>query len=177
MAYKEIVIRVARMMSRAGLPHAFVGALAAGYHGLARSTRDIDVMVVANRAEIKELTRLVVAAGFRKIEQPFGTMETGKLVVESDEGYRVEFLLVRTEHEVELVKRGMKAHIFGVNVWIASPEDLVLQKLAIGGAKDIVDAAAVLMRQKGILDVRRMESWASKLGVKNKLKELMKKVK
>ncbi|MEW6592443.1 MAG: hypothetical protein AB1305_01990 [Candidatus Hadarchaeota archaeon] len=176
MAYKEVVRNVARILSRAGLPHAFVCALAAGYHGLARATREIEVMVTAGRGEIKELAEMLVAAGFRKIEKPGGTKDVA-LVVESDEGYRVEFLPARTEQETELVKRGMKVHIFGGDVWIASPEDLVLQKLAAGGVKDVTDAAAVLIRQKGKLDIGHMEAWASKIGVEDKLKDLMRKVK
>jgi predicted house-cleaning NTP pyrophosphatase (Maf/HAM1 superfamily) len=138
---------------------------------------DVDVIVAASPDEIKRLTELVLAAGFKKVRSVSQPIGEDKLVVESKEGYRADISQAKAEHDVEAVKRGEKIGIFDVDVWVVAPENLVLQKLVLGRPKDIKDAVAVLMRQRGKLDEGYLKDWASKLKVSGELKELMKKVK
>jgi len=176
LGYAEVVRKTAAVLSKAGAPHVVVGALAAGCHGLPRPTRDVDVMVVANPGEMRRLTELVLAAGFEKVKSARQPALEEKLVVESGEGYRVNISQTKTEHDVEAVKRSKKISVFGVDIWVVSPENLILQKLVLGRPGDINDAVAVLIRQKRKLDVEYLNGWASNLKVSDELRELMEKV-
>jgi hypothetical protein len=136
----------------------------------------VDVMLVASPGEMKRLTELVLAAGFEKVKgarQPTGE----NFVVESKEGYRVDFSQAKTEHDIEAVKRAGKIRVFDVDIWVMAPENLILQKLVLGRPGDLNDAVAVLMRQRGKLDVEYLNGWASNLKVSGELRELMGKVK
>lgn len=171
------------VLSKAGVPHAFGGALASGCHGLPSSTMYVDVMLIASPDEMKRLTGLVLAAGFEKVKSASQTAAEEKFVAESTAGYRVDISQAKTEHDVEAVKRAVKIRAFDVDIWVMAPENFVLQKLVLGRPKDIKDALAVLTRQSVIikkkkkLDVEYMDGWASKLNVSGELKELMGKVK
>jgi hypothetical protein len=122
---------------------------------------------------MKKLVRLVASTGFKKVGSPTG----GKFSLESKDGYRIDLFQARTEHDAEAVKRSRTFHVFGVDILVVSPEDLILQKLFLRRPKDITDSMAVLIRQRGNLDIEYMTEWASNLNLSGELRELMKRVK
>jgi hypothetical protein len=53
--------------------------------------------------------------------------------------------------------------------WVASPEDLILQKLKVGRPRDFEDAATVLARQHRQIDLEYLYLWAERLGIVGEL--------
>jgi hypothetical protein len=56
--------------------------------------------------------------------------------------------------------------------WIPAAEDLVIQKLRWGRAKDLDDARNILSVQAGALDFPYLESWCDRHGTRGKLEEV-----
>ena len=81
----------------------------------------------------------------------------------------VDVLLNRDEHDVAAFSRRKKKKFDGRYVWFPSAEDLLLQKLKTGRPQDFIDAAGVVERMRGKLDLAYVTKWANKLGVRAEL--------
>jgi hypothetical protein len=57
-------------------------------------------------------------------------------------------------------------------VWIATPEDLVIQKLRWGRRKDLDDARNILAVQGDSIDYAHIELWCGRHGTSARLSEV-----
>jgi predicted nucleotidyltransferase len=57
------------------------------------------------------------------------------------------------------VTRAVRFDLDGLEVWICSPEDLIIQKVVAGRAQDWQDIEGILAEQHGHLDQAYIESW------------------
>jgi hypothetical protein len=174
MVYKEVVNRVVGLLDKVKVPYVIVGALATGYYGLARSTRDVDVLIFSDEKMLKRLVSRARKAKFMLVSGAESAV--GALTLEAREGYRVDIWKAGKDHDILAIDRRKKRSLLGVRAWMVSPEDLILQKVWMGRPLDIMDAAAVMVRQKGKLDVKYMRKWARELGKADVFNELAGKV-
>jgi hypothetical protein len=175
MAYRKVVRNLVVLLNRMGISYAVVGALAAGYYGLPRPTKDVDVLVQPDRKRLKKLVERARKLGFTLVGHP-ESIDTKNFMLEAREGYRGDFWVAGGWHAAVTLDRRCERRLFGVKVWMAAPEDLILWKLQVRRPKDLLDIVAVMVRQEGKLDVKHMRSWAEKLGVRDVFNELVKRV-
>jgi len=171
------VKKVIRLLVKAKIPYAIVGGLAAGYYGTARSTRDVDMIVTVDRKSAERLVKFAKTAGFVVVKPEVLTLVrvSNRFVMESSDGYRIDFWLARTDHDKVALERRRREFIYGGYAWIVAPEDLILQKLKAGRARDVADVVGVLIRQRDKLDVKHLQHWAAMLDILDTLRKLMKK--
>lgn len=176
MSYEDITKRMIRVLKAAKVPYMIVGGLAANYYGCPRATYDLDLVVELKEAEAKRLVHLASRAGFRTHEQEvlILTKAGNRFVMESPEKYRVDFWLAKTELDREMFNRRKRAKVFGVQVWISTPEDLILQKLRSARPRDLDDVQAMLIRHSGKLDMNYLEQKAAELDLTEVLREQIK---
>lgn len=174
MAYREVVKRVVALLNSTKVAYALTGALAAGYYGLARSTRDIDFLVAPEEKRLHRAIALAKKRKFRTVGELIFLPKNFRL--ESEEGYRVDFRQAESRHDFQALQRRWRVKLFGRKVWLISAEDLLLQKLTVGRHKDLVDSAAVMIRQKEKLDLNYLRVMASELGCRGAFNSLAKMV-
>jgi hypothetical protein len=87
---------------------------------------------------------------------------------------------LRPSHSAWRNSIGGKEPSLGVDVWVASPEDVVLSKLEwakdSGSQQQMQDVLGVLQVQYERLDREYLRRWAEELGVADKLGELFEEV-
>ena len=173
--YENALTGTLELLGRARVPYMLTGAVASSYYGLPRTTYDIDLMVRLGRAAAEKLVDLASVAGFRVDKQEvLELVRVGsRFIMQSREGYRIDFWLVRTEYERVAFERRRKTEIYGRTAWISSPEDVILCKLRSGRPQDVTDIEGILARQRG-LDEKYMLSWASRFGLADSLRKLLK---
>jgi hypothetical protein len=174
MAYRETVKRIVAILNSAKVQYALTGALAAGYYGLARSTRDVDFLVAPEEKSLHKAIALSKKKKFCTIGDLIFLPKVFQL--ESEEGYRVDFRQAETKHDFLVLQRRHQLRLFGRNVWMITAEDLILQKLAMGRHKDLVDVAAIMIRQKEKLDLGYLKTMGAELGLSDAFNFLAKKV-
>ena len=176
MSYEEVAKRMIRVLKAAKVPYMIVGGLAANYYGCPRATYDLDLVVKLEEAEAKRLVRLASRAGFRVHEQEvlMLTKAGNRFVMESPEKYRVDFWPAKTELDREMFGRRKRARVFGVQVWISTPEDLILQKLRSARPRDLDDVQAMLIRHSNKLDMGYLEKKVAELDLTEVLREQIK---
>lgn len=127
-----------------------VGELALGAHGVARATKDIDIVVAPDAENLKVVAEVAAAAGghVQRGEALLGTpfsiaaeLASGEqMAIDTDLG-RLDIVqgLERVPSYEELRSRASEAEVLGVNVAVCSVEDLRAMKRAAGRGQDLVD--------------------------------------
>ena len=175
MSYEEVTKRMVRVLKDAKIPYMITGGLAANYYGCPRATYDLDLVVELDEASAKRLIELAGRARFRLHEKEILmlTKVGNRFVMESWEKYRIDFWPVKTVFDREIFERRRRTMIFGVLVWICTPEDLILQKLRSARPRDL-DTQAVLIRHSGKLDESYLKQKAAELDLTQVLEEQIK---
>ena len=173
MSYEEVTKRMVRVLKDAKIPYMITGGLAANYYGCPRATYDLDLVVELDEASAERLVELASRARFRLHEKEVLalTKAGNRFVMESWEKYRIDFWLIKTAFDREVFERRWRARIFGVPVWISTPEDLILQKLRSARPRDLEDVQAILIRHSGKLDEGYLKQKAAELDLTRILKE------
>jgi predicted nucleotidyltransferase len=139
-----------RLLSEAGAKFVIVGGLAVNAWGVVRGTKDIDVVVDPDAANLRRIADVAVAVGghVQRGDALLGTplsiaaaMADGAQVpIETDLG-RLDVVqgLDGIPNYDELRARATEVEILGVTVAVCSVEDLIAMKRAGGRTRDLAD--------------------------------------
>lgn len=177
-------LAVAGVLERLGLPYLIGGSLASSLHGVPRSTRDADLALVLPADRVRELLATLGESFYADEEAARSAVarRASFNVIHLPTMFKVD-LFVLADDELardELARR--QRHALGdppVEVFVASAEDTVLQKLLwyrLGNAvsdRQWSDVVGVLQVQGPRLDRRYLERWASELGLADLLREAL----
>jgi hypothetical protein len=148
-----------RWFSEAGLRAAIIGGVAASLRGTPRLTKDIDAVVLDADAE----TLLRSAAGFDLVPRIADPIEFARqsrmlLLRFSPGSIDVDLSLGALPFEEELVDRSTLIDVGGLQIRVASAEDLVIMKAVAGRARDVADIENLIQANPD-LDVDRIRRW------------------
>lgn len=168
-------------LESAGVPYMLVGSLATNYYGVARSTKDADVVVQLGDRRITEVTSLLGAEYRLDPQVTFETVTgTTRYVIDvAGIVFRIElFRLSNDAHDRERFNRRLQAHLPDLErpAYIPTAEDVVITKLRWLRRKDIDDVRDVLSVQAGNLDFDYIHRWCDQHGTRAALEEIRKEV-
>jgi hypothetical protein len=142
----KVLERVARALRDLGSPFALIGGRAIGIRGYPRATFDFDFLTsdpaVLRPASWQELAREGVAVDCRRgdLDDPVA----GVVRLRFADGGRADVLLARSAWEQGVIERAEVLTLAGTGVPVARTADLILLKLAAGGAVDVQDVVVLL---------------------------------
>ena len=151
----HLLADLADALRRLGVPWYLFGARAAILHGVARLTADVDVTVrlpaatsaemLATGLERHGFVRRVTAADFmaRTRVAPF---------VHTATSLPLDVVLAGPGLEDLFLSRAVQVEVEGVQVPVASAEDIVVMKVLAGRPKDVDDVIAIVAAQERTLD-------------------------
>ncbi len=169
----ELLVTVLGKMS---IDYTVMGGLAVRAYAIPRVTEDIDFTLALDRSRLPELYNALEEQDYA-IPEPYrsGWVDEVKgmhlVKLKRYIGGRaidVDLFLAESAYQDEILLRRRLADVEGRQLWLASPEDLVLLKLVAGRPRDLIDVADVFFTQ-GQLDVQYMRNWAEKLGIEKEL--------
>jgi hypothetical protein len=174
----DVLRIVTSRLDLAGVPYMVSGSLALGYYAQPRMTRDIDVVVELDHAGIQKVVAAFAEDFYCDEDAVRRAVATRRIVhlVHLESAYKVD-LIVRKDSEYRQAEfqRRRRLSVGGVDVWLATPEDLLLSKLvwAREGGSDLqLRDAAVLVASVPDLDWTYISRWAAALGVARDLEAL-----
>lgn len=157
---ERVLHRASDLVQALGEQHFFYGALAVAAWGDPRNTRDVDGVIVAAADCADRLLAQAATSGFffdrERAERDLATSKFTRLYLGAS---HLDVFLGATPFDREACRRRKLVRILGRDVYVASPEDLVVYKIIAGRPRDISDVESVLVRQKGALSVEYMERW------------------
>lgn len=177
----QLAVRMVEALEAEAIPHLVTGAIAVGVYGLPRGTKDIDIVVSleSNRPLHRLEQRLAGIVTF----DPQVTFETitGSLrhIVKSNTRppFTIELFELGGDPFVQS-RFGRKCRKFSMQlsreIWLPTPEDVVVQKVRWGRSKDLDDARDVLAVQgEGNLDMPYIEHWCGLHGNLERLRAVI----
>ena len=167
----DVLKSVTAQLEGAGIPYMVTGSMAANFYAVPRMTRDIDLVVELSERDVDRVNRLfqqeyyidrdMVQRAVR--DHAMFNMIHNALVVKVDCVVRKE-----TEYRREEFARRRAVSVADQQVFIVSPEDLILSKL--DWAKESrsqmqLDDVRNLLRSVQGLDTAYLNRWADRLGL------------
>jgi len=174
----DVLKAVTADLEGAGIPYMVTGSMATNFYTVPRMTRDIDLVIELFERDVDRITRLfqqdyyidrdMVERAVR--EHAMFNMIHNALVVKVDCVVRKE-----TEYRREEFARRRAVSIAGQQVFIVSPEDLILSKL--DWAKESRSQMQLtdvrnLLNSVQRLDTAYLTRWADRLGLSSLYREV-----
>lgn len=173
---EESLFAVVSLLNRERIPYAVMGGLAVRVYALPRATQDVDVTIDIEEDRLPSLRDLLHESGCsippvydsgwldRVAGMPLFKVarHVGSGVVD------IDIFVARSSFQDSILRRRVLVDLQGNRVWLVSPEDLVLLKLAANRPRDRVDVQDLFFAL-GSLDDPYLDHWADKLGVVDQL--------
>jgi len=173
----SILKLVTGRLEAAGIAYMLTGSIAAGYYAQPRMTRDIDLVV---DLELVDAERIVAAftpefdCDVDVIRSAIARQSLFNLI-HVEAVAKVDFIVRKdVPYRREEFRRRRHAEVGGHALWIVSPEDLILSKLAwakTSRSEMQLRDVHQLLTCAATLDQTYLEHWASELTVTELLRE------
>jgi hypothetical protein len=176
MFYRGVVLRVAEVLERANIPYLITGALAVACYSVPRATADVDV-IVPRGANAGSLISHARSAGFgldkrteKRVKQVLTRGGVVTLTLPREE-FSVD--LISRDGASDLIKRARFFKIYGKELPVISPEDLIVEKLLAWRGVDLTDVARIVVSQWKKLDLDNLRRLAEENGIEGQLKKIL----
>lgn len=171
------LISTIEVLNANGIPYAIIGGLALQAWGRLRSTRDIDISVILSGFSIQEFIDLMARSGFiYKEQRKLGEALLIRFLKDNPQDCietEIDFFPAITDYQRLIVERSIQISAMKAQVQIATPEDLIIKKLASGRPIDLCDAEELAKEQAPNLDWEYLSDWSIRLGLREKIEPLL----
>lgn len=155
-----LAVRFARVLEGAGVPYAIGGAIAYGFWGVPRGTRDLDVNVFLSAEDAGAAVEALIAAGL-EIDR---TVASRTALDRGDARGRyqdipVDLFFISIPLHESAAQRTVQVTLLDSPIRVLSAEDLTVFKLLFFRGKDVVDVERLVATQDDRLDRGYVRSW------------------
>lgn len=170
---------VVSTLESADLSYIVVGSTAAAAWGVARTTRDVDVVVMTDD-NLPDVVDAIGAAGLYVPESAArdAIAEDGSFnVLDPVSGGKVDLFVAGSDDAftVSRLARRVRSDVLGVACWVATAEDVVLAKLRwrLESRSEVQWRDCTEIAAANDLDVDYLRRWGADLGVADDLEALI----
>lgn len=173
MTLPEVLRQVVEVLGDEAIPYMVTGSFAAAYYAHPRATQDVDVVVEATEAELLRVAIRLQEGDFYVSEEAVREAvehESQFNAIDLETGWKIDFI-VRKSRQFSVTEFGRRnrAEVFGLELSLASPEDLIIAKLEwakMGGSElQLQDAQKILEARGDELDRAYVTRWVNELGL------------
>ena len=179
----KVVLEVARILEELGVPYAVGGSLASSLWGIPRSTQDADLVADLRSQHVQSFVAGVEGAFYvspERVHHAVGRRSSFNLI-HLKTGLKVDVFLFKGDLQSlqEMSRRRIFPLTSGDRLPVASPEDIVLQKLRwyrLGSGisdRQWNDILGVLKVQRRSLDLPYLKEWAERIEVEDLLEKAL----
>jgi hypothetical protein len=175
----EVLAEVAQTLDQLAIRWMLVGSHASSIWGVFRSTHDIDVVVAYEQRHVDALLQAFEGRYYISREMVEDGLQRGLMwnIIHLEYGEKVDFWRLGDDpYDHQALDRRVAATYQGVEVWVASPEDVILSKLrwaADSRSEMQFNDVSMILRVRRNLDLSYLRLWAQRLGVTEDLERLL----
>lgn len=166
-----------RAFNKSGINYVLIGGLAVNYYGRPRSTLDADIIIEKDFEKIRQLQISLIDNNFLvSKDEIIDSVNEGthcSIFWNKDILLRLDIKVPTRVLEEEALINKRKITIFGSDLFIRIPEEIIIAKLIYGSDQDHDDAYGMILRLKNQLDYQLLEKLAKREKVLDKLKALL----
>lgn len=182
----EVALLVVEAMNTLEIPYLIAGSLASSIHGIARATRDVDIVADIQERHAKALTRALSKDFYADCKMIKDAIKHQSFfnVIHLFSMFKIDiYVLSQERFSIEEFKRRQEVVLIPSpkkTAFVATPEDIILSKLVwfrMGGEvsdTQLRDVLGVMKVQRCRLDMEYLNYWAGQLNVSDLLKRSLK---
>lgn len=165
MSIMDTAVEIASFLDEQNIPYAIIGGLAVQYWGEARTTRDVDIVVLVAPDRLDSFLDAAVRTFKPRLQDAVPFAQTNRvLLISGRDGTPVDISLGIPGYEEEVIRRAIIVTLPGQRtIRLISPEDLIIHKCIAGRPRDQEDIERILVRQKLLVDIDYIRQWLSEL--------------
>ena len=175
MTTEGIFRRIVEILESVAIPYMLTGSFASSLHGAPRTTQDIDFVIAPTHDQVRALVRLLPKTEYYVDEAAAldaATREGMFNVIDLATGWKVDFIIRKSRpFSVEEFSRRVSTDFMGLNVAVASAEDVVLAKLEWAKAgesqRQLDDVVGILRTRMNGLDLVHIRRWVVDLDLED----------
>ncbi len=175
MSVNDLLSRVISELERAGIPYMLTGSFASTFHGVPRTTHDIDIVIDPTRTSLKTLldglSEDIYYVSPAAAWDAFSSRRQFN-IIDLTTGWKVDLIMRKARpFSVEEFRRRQAVELLGTTLYIATAEDTILAKLEWArkgeSERQIRDVAGILSMCADTLDTDYIIRWARALKVQD----------
>jgi hypothetical protein len=175
--FPEILQLVCAYLNENEIDYVIVGGVAVMYHGVPRTTVDIDFILELKDERISAFVEFLNSKGFAASTEDIRVALKEKS--HSTSFYKKSLLRldiqgVNSEFDKSTLERAISVDMFGTSILIGSAEDTLVNKILFQGEQDLRDALGILKRNHENLDFEYIRSTCNMLGILDLLEQFLK---
>ncbi|MHA2020264.1 MAG: DUF6036 family nucleotidyltransferase [Candidatus Thorarchaeota archaeon] len=174
--FPEILQKLCTYLNDNEIEYVIVGGVAVMYHGVPRTTVDIDIILQLEQEQISSFTDFLNSKGFSASIVDIQTALNEKSHSTSffkDSLLRLDIQGVNSDFDRMTLDRAILVDLFGTSIRIGSAEDTLVNKILFQGEQDLRDALGILKRNPEKLDFDYIRSTCDMLGISRLLGEFL----
>ena len=173
MTAADLFCRISTLLENAGIPYMLTGSFASSVYGMHRSSPNINFIIAAEEAGVRRLfDHLPQLDFYSDLNHALDACRHGSIfnVLDHVTGLKIDFIFLKSRvFSQEEFGRRKKAFMWEFPLYIATPEDVVIEKLEwkkLGkSSRQIEDAAGILKVRRDQVDLPYIEKWVHELGL------------
>lgn len=158
------LLEVTALLDELQLDHMLIGGLAVALWGEPRATLDVDLTLWVESDKFESVIAALTTRLTVRTPQPLEFVRrTRVLPVQASNGIPVDLLFAAWPLERQALENAVVRRVAGAAVRVAALDYLLLLKLISDRPKDLADAAALIRRHRGTVNVDWLERELSDL--------------
>jgi hypothetical protein len=166
--------RLTTKLAAAGVPNMVVGSFASSFHGVPRSSQDLDLVIDPQAESLRRfLSDLPPEDYYADADAALDALRRRRQfnVIDMATAWKADLIVRKARpFSVEEMRRRVEADLLGARVFVASPEDTLISKLEWakqgGGSQlQLRDVSGILQLRGDELDIAYIERWVADLGL------------
>ena len=181
---KEFLKSVVENLQQAGIDYVICGSIAASFYGVERSTQDADIIIDPTEEQLTNFLKLLGDDYYANGDAVLEALKQRTMfnIIDVENAWKADLIIrKKTDFYTEEFHRKRKEKLLGEDLYILSPEDTILSKLAWAknsrSEQQFRDALEVAIIQWSNLEWDYLHKWAKELQVEGSLKQLLKQAK
>lgn len=171
---EKIFLKVVEILNNLNISYLVTGAISVSYYGEPRSTNDIDIVSGMGLENVEKFVSAFDKHFFideRSISSAIQN-RTFFQIIHKESLFKIDCWILKDDHfSREMFERRKKVKIFDKDVYLPSPEDLIITKLEwfkkSNVDKHYLDALGILKVQDKKIDIEYIEKWCIKKNIIN----------
>ncbi len=174
--FPEILQLVCTYLNDNRIDYVIVGGVAVMYHGVPRTTVDIDFILQMDDEQISLFTDFLNSKGFVASATDIRTAfqeKSHSTAFFKDTLLRLDIQGINSDFDTMTLDRAISVDLFGTSIRIGSAEDTLVNKILFQGEQDLRDVLGILKRNPERLDFDYIRSTCEMLGIGTLLDEFL----
>ena len=180
----EFLEKIIGLIEAAGIPYAVCGSLSSSLYGQSRATNDADIIISPTENQLAAFIKSLGKGYYLNAETAIEAMKIRSMfnVIDNELGWKADLIFQQDKpYQLSKFKRRKRAKLWGIDLWMLTPEDIILSKLEwakdSGSEIQFRDVFGIVKLQWNKLDWDYIRHWAKILGVEKNLDTVIEEVK